>query len=78
MKNKIFQIFSEVFDISVDEVNENLSQQNFESWDSIMHLNLIAELESQLDVVFEPEEIEKADYLGKIVSLLMNKLNAGN
>ena len=40
-----------------EDIDKNCSQKNCEKWDSLAHLNLIVELESEFNVSFEPEEI---------------------
>lgn len=55
MKERIFEVLKRTFE--VENVDENISQKNCGKWDSIHHLNLIIELESEFDLSFEPEEI---------------------
>lgn len=55
MKERIFKVMNEVFDI--DNANQETSQKNCEKWDSLNHLNLILALEEEFDLSFEPEEI---------------------
>ena len=44
------------------------------NWDSMRHLNLIVELESEFCVEFEPEEIAEMKDYERIKSLLYSKL----
>ena len=76
MKKSIHQIFAEVFEIPLSEVNDNLSKSSFEQWDSIMHLTLISEVELELDISFEPEEIEKIDTIKDLITLSSLKTEA--
>ena len=49
--------------LGLENANVGISQVNCANWDSMRHLNLIVELESEFDVEFEPEEIaEMKDY----------------
>jgi acyl carrier protein len=54
---KLKTIFSEIFDISPNEINESSSKKEIPTWDSIRHLNLILEVESAFKVCFTPEQI---------------------
>lgn len=72
MKERIFNVLKSTFDI--ENVDENTSQKNCGKWDSIHHLNLIIELESEFDVSFEPEEIGIMHSYGDIERLLIDKL----
>ena len=67
---KIVKIVSEILEI---EVNENSSQNNCDKWDSLKHLNIIVELESNFDVTFEPEEIAKMKSIILIEQIIKSK-----
>ncbi|MDR0603814.1 MAG: acyl carrier protein [Bacteroidales bacterium] len=54
MKERIKKVVSQVLKTDVDD---NTSQNTCASWDSLHHLNLIVELETEFDISFEPEEI---------------------
>lgn len=41
----------------IDNADKNSSTKNCESWDSLNHLNLVIELETEFDIELEPEEI---------------------
>lgn len=73
MKEKIYKIFSTVFEIPLNNVNETMSQHTVEQWDSIMHLNLVAEIETELNIVLEPEEIEKMTTLTEVIEVCKSK-----
>ncbi len=73
MRDKIFEIFSEVFEIPLSEVNESMSQENFDNWDSIMHLTLISELEMAFDISLEPEDIENMNSLTTVQQVISSK-----
>ena len=53
---KLQAIFSDVFGLPASQFNENLSQDNLEAWDSVMHLSLLLTLEQTFGVTFDPED----------------------
>jgi acyl carrier protein len=55
MRERIKDIIKRVFEIS--KVENDISQNNCNKWDSMNHLNLVLELESEFDISLEPEEI---------------------
>ena len=55
MEDRVLEIMKDVFETK--DIDKNCSQKNCEKWDSLAHLNLIVELESEFNVSFEPEEI---------------------
>ena len=57
MKNDIKKVMASVFLVDENEISDDISQSNFEKWESLQHLMLIVEIESKFDVSFEPEEI---------------------
>lgn len=72
MKEKIIEILKDVFE--TENVDENSSQENIESWDSMHQLSLAFELESGFNISFEPEEIAKMKSVDDIVNILSVKL----
>ena len=57
MGNRIKGIMAIIFKIPVEEITDETSPDNTESWDSLKHMNLITALEEEFDVQFEDEEI---------------------
>ena len=47
----------ESFSIPIESLNEDLSYQSIQDWDSIGHLGLIAELEDVFDISLETDDI---------------------
>ena len=56
-KQKYDEIFMEVFEISKDQLNENLEYQSIEPWDSVGHMALMAALEDEFDISLEMDDI---------------------
>ena len=71
MKEKLFEIFRTVFEL--EYVDENLSQNSCDKWDSLKHLNLIVELENEFEVEFEPEDIAEMKNFKAIMQILEKK-----
>jgi acyl carrier protein len=49
--------FIDVFAIEEAALNDDLSKDTVEFWDSVHQLNIIALLEEAFDIMFEPENI---------------------
>ena len=56
-KAKYDQIFLDTFEIAAEQLDEHLSYQSIDSWDSVGHMSLIAALEDEFGVVFEMDDI---------------------
>lgn len=54
---KYNKVFIDVFNVSVDDLNNSFTFRNVPQWDSVAHLSLISELEDAFDVLFESEDI---------------------
>ncbi|HJK16184.1 MAG TPA: acyl carrier protein [Methanocorpusculum sp.] len=54
---KYNQVFLNVLGISENELNESLIYQSVSSWDSVGHMELIAEMEEQFGIMLETDDI---------------------
>ena len=71
MEQKVICILKEV--LEDDNVTIKTSRENNSAWDSLRHLNLVVELESEFDYSFEPDEISRMKSVIDIISILSNK-----
>ncbi len=55
--DKYRNIFLETFSLADDFDVENLKFQQIQEWDSVGHMDLIASLEDEFDIMFDTEEI---------------------
>jgi acyl carrier protein len=55
--SQLVEIVARVFDIKRDEVVDGLTRGKFEVWDSLNHLLLISEIESELAISFTTDEV---------------------
>ena len=72
MEERILEIMKAVF--GLETIDETCSQKNCEKWDSLAHLNLIVELESEFNISFEPEEIGTMTSFDSVLYQLKQKL----
>tara|TARA_A100001388_G_scaffold153297_1_gene113969 strand:+ start:113 stop:352 length:240 start_codon:yes stop_codon:yes gene_type:complete len=72
MKNyeKLINCFTESLKISEDLVNDNLKYQSIPQWDSIAHMALVAQVESQFDIMLDTEEILDMSSVSEIKKIL--------
>ena len=73
MKDEIIEILAKVFKTDKDNISDDISQSDFEKWDSLQHLNLMVELEKKYNTTFEPEEIVEMINIDKIINILQKK-----
>ena len=56
VEDRIKNVMSAVFEIPVNKINENASQDTIESWDSLKHMNLICAIENEFEIKFADNE----------------------
>lgn len=57
MEDRIKNVMAAVFEVPVDEITNESSPGNIESWDSLKHMNLVVALEEEFNIRFEDDEI---------------------
>ena len=73
MDDRILTIMRDIFE---DEaIDTTCSQGNCEKWDSMGHLRLVVELESEFEVTLEPEEIGEMVSYEDIIRILKSKVS---
>ncbi len=71
LKEKILNAMSLVFEVPMDEINEDSSTDSIENWDSLRQLNLILALEEEFGISIPDEEVgNMVNY--KIVFLMVS------
>jgi acyl carrier protein len=73
MIDKLNKIFLEVFEIN--PIPENFVKFQCDLWDSIKHLILIVEIETEFDISLSPEEITKIDSFFTALEFINKKTN---
>lgn len=56
-KEKYDEIFKNCFEIGQDQLNQDLTYNSIDNWDSVGHMSLIAELEDAFDFMMETDDI---------------------
>ena len=72
MNNSLKNIMSNLFDIPVDEINDNISPENCEQWDSLQHMNLIFAIEEEFGVSLTDNDVLKIRDFISIIDILEN------
>jgi acyl carrier protein len=68
MEEKVLEILRNVLDIN--SVDETCSQATCQNWDSMAQLNIVVELETEFNVILNPEDIAEMKSYADIVRLL--------
>lgn len=71
---KLQVIFRDIFDDDEIVLFDEMTSEDVEDWDSLTHINLINDIESEFNITFTTEEIVKAKNVGEFVSMIGTKL----
>ncbi|MCD6048121.1 MAG: acyl carrier protein [Gammaproteobacteria bacterium] len=58
-EQRLKEVFSRVFSVPVETINDDVKYRetkNF-TWDSIMHMSLIAEIENEFGIMLETDDV---------------------
>ena len=69
-KNIYDNAFVETFSVDENKLNEKLEYNSIESWDSIGHMQLMAELEEAFEIEFEMDDIINFSSYSKGIEIL--------
>ena len=68
------RIINKVLKIDIRELNENLSMQDCEIWDSLKHMELIISLEENLNIELSMDDIINMTDIETIKKIVNEKL----
>jgi acyl carrier protein len=71
--DQVRTIFSDVFQVPLDQVTPQSSPETIPTWDSLQHLNLVLALEQEFCIQFTPEEIEQLLSVEVVAAILDEK-----
>jgi len=57
VKEQIREILAAAFEMSVQDISEDISTDTVPQWDSVTHLSLIIELEETFGISLDPEDV---------------------
>jgi acyl carrier protein len=71
---KLTAVFQEVFSDSSLELNDDMTANDVEKWDSLTHMLMISTVEEHFGVKFKLKELNKLKKVGDIIAILQDKL----
>lgn len=76
METKFLEMISDVFEIEDREIAMNDTFRDFDEWDSLARLSLIAEIDDVYNVVIEDEVFKTLLTLEDLHKEIQNRINA--
>ena len=74
IKERLQEIFRDVFDDEELEIREEMSAKDIEDWDSLAQIKLIIAIEKEFGVKFNLEEVSKLKNIGEMLVQIRTKL----
>jgi acyl carrier protein len=71
---KLTEIFRNVFKNQSIELQDSLSANDINNWDSLTHMVLITEVERAFTIKFKLKDINKMRNVGDLIGLIQSKL----
>ncbi len=73
MENKLKKLLSVLLGIDEEKINNDVSSETIEGWDSLRQMNIIVAIEEEFDIQFDEEESILADNYQALLSLIQKK-----
>jgi len=74
MIEKLEPILCEVFRLKSEEINDGMSMQDIERWDSLTHMDLVTSIEEGLNIKLDMDEIMSMIDIKTINAIVVGKL----
>ena len=74
INKEVQEIFRGIFADDLLVINDEMDAEDIETWDSLNHSIMIAEVEEYFDVKFGIREILRMENVGDMITLLEEKL----
>lgn len=75
IKDRVFKVFSFVFQEKENDLKITDNRGSIESWDSIGHLFLVMNLEEEFDIKLKTEDVLKMDSVKKCIDQIETIVN---
>ena len=72
--SKLTVIFHEVFNDNTIVLNDGMTSNDVDNWDSLTHMLLITSIEENFEIKFRLKELNRLKQVGDIVEILEEKL----
>ena len=69
MIDKLYYCIAEILEISIEELKESKTFEDFEKFDSLAVIQIAAVLDTEFNITIEPEQFEFLDSLDSIIDL---------
>ena len=75
MEAKFLDLFKEVLEIEDKEISLNDEFREYDEWDSLAYLSVIAMLDDEFEIVIETEDFKKISTVGDLLKEVKERTN---
>jgi len=72
-EKELKRLMSSLLELKPEEINDETSNDNTESWDSLKHMEIISTIEDNFNITFSADEIIELTSFKKIKAILKEK-----
>jgi len=73
MQEKLYKLIGDILNIRSEDISDDLTMREIETWDSLKHMELIVSIEREFDVQLTFEEIVQMQSVQAIKNILSIK-----
>lgn len=73
MDDRLKKILAEILEIKEDQIDERITSDNIESWDSFKQMNIIIAIEEEFDLLFDEEESILSNSYTSLLKIIKKK-----
>ena len=73
IEERIKNVMSAVFEIPVEQIQDDSSPDTIDSWDSLKHMNMVVALEEEFNVQFTDDNLFELINMKLIMAVLLEK-----
>lgn len=73
MEATLKELMAEIFEVEESEIDDDFNPESTNNWDSLNNLRLITAIETEFNITFTMDEIQKMVNFKTILSLLKSK-----
>ena len=73
IEKKVLKLFSNLMDEPTKGLNKNSNPDSIENWDSLSHVKMIMEVESQFNIDLLPDEAMEISSIDDTIKIIISK-----
>jgi acyl carrier protein len=73
MDDRLIKILAAILELDEERINEEISSENVDSWDSFKQMNIIIAVEEEFGIQFDEEESILSDSYASLLKIIHEK-----